>query len=553
MEISSKSTINQQLKPQSAAELLVENTQLKKQLAELQALNQEQKEQILKIQNQMDALLRIIYGRKSERFILPDLDGTQLSLFQQDLPLPAQEEEAQVVTYKRNKAKKQKPVRQPLPDHLPRVIQTIEPPFDTSQMKQIGTEVTEILEVDPATLWVNRIERPIYAFTREDEDGYTEKGVVVAPMPERPINRCIAGTSMLALLCVEKYVDHLPFYRQIQRYTREDVVLKASTMNGWFVKICLLLTALYEALKKEVLQTDYLQADESTLKVQITQPKNAEKKKPPKGKTHTGQLWIYRNPQKNIAFFEYQTSRRKEHPLNTLKGFKGHLQTDDYGGYDCFDKHPDYMAVKCMSHTRRKFEKALKENRPVASLFMVKFQLLYDIERDLKDERPTEQSDEEYYEHRRVMRQQLAVPILADIKILLDDYYNQVLPKRLTGSAIRYALNNWKHLCVYCEHGKLEIDNNLIENLIRPLAIGRKNYLFAGSHEAAQRAAMMYSFFGVCKHHDINPFVWLQDVLERISDHPINKIEELLPHHWKKNQPNYKKVKEEKVKEEVVS
>ena len=288
------------------------------------------------------------------------------------------------------------------------------------------------------------------------------RGVVIAPLPSRPINRCIAGNSVIALICVEKFVDHLPFYRQIQRYIRADVLLKASTINGWFVQVCLLLLVLYEALKKEVLQTDYLQADESSIKVQITQPKNTINKKPPKGKTHTGQLWVYRNPAKNIAFFEYQTSRTKEHPLNTLKDFKGHLQTDDYGGYDCFDKHPDYIAVKCMSHTRRKFEKALKENKPVASLFMVKFQQLYQIKEYLRDKRPAQQSDEAYYAHRKVIRQQLACPILDEIKDLLDKYHDKVLPKRLTGQAIRYALRNWTHLCIYCEEGKLEIDNNLI-------------------------------------------------------------------------------------------
>jgi len=204
-----------------------------------------------------------------------------------------------------------------------------------------------------------RIERPVYAFNKVAQDEDVTEGILVAPMPERPINRCIAGTSV-----------HLPFYRQIQRYKREKVVLKASTINGWFVQVCLLLVSLYEALKKEVLQTNYLQADESSLKVQITQL---------------------------IAFFEYQTSRRKEHPLNTLKDFKGHLQTDDYGGYDCFDKHPNYISVKCMSHARRKFEKALKENKPVAALFMVKFQQLYLIEEQLRENRPADQTQEAFY------------------------------------------------------------------------------------------------------------------------------------------------------------
>ena len=551
----SENTNYQQLSHQKVAELLVENAQLKTQIehqkqcleqqakliADLELFKQQQQEQILKMQHQMDALLRVVYGKKSERFILTPLEVTQLSLFQDHVPQSAPQEEPQIVSYKRNKTKKKPPVRQELPAHLPRVTQIIEPDFDTSQMKRINVEVTEILEVDPAKLWVRRIERPIYAFNTVEEDGFITQGIVVAPMPERFIDRCLAGNSVLTLICVEKFVDHLPFHRQIQRYLRENVTLNASTFNGWFVKTCFRLILLYEALKKEVLQTDYLQADESHIKVQITQKKNTKNKKPPAGNTHKGQLWIYRNPVQNIAFFEYQTSRRKEHPLKTLKDFKGHLQTDDYGGYEYFDRHPDYIAVKCMAHARRKFDEALKENYPVASLFMVEIQKLYDLEEELRQKRPVDQSDEDYYQHRKSVRQEKALPILKKIKTLLDQYHEQVLPKRLTGSAIRYALNNWTHLCEYCEHGKIEIDNNLIENLIRPIAIGRKNYLFAGSHEAAQNAAMMYSFFGVCKHHNINPFNWLLDVLDRINEHPINRINELLPQHWKKNQPNYKK------------
>ncbi len=528
---------------QKEADLFMENAQQKKEneqlLQEVKTLkeqNENQGEHILRMQHQLDALLRIVYGKKSERFLATEADTSQLSLFQseQDAEQASEEPQTQSITYKRRKKAKKPANRQPLPAHLPRIDEVIEPDMDITNMKRIGEEVTEILEVNPAQLWVRRIIRPKYAFIEIQEDGEITDGVVVAPMPERPINRIIAGVSMLALICVEKYVDHLPFYRQIQRYIRADIQLKASTINGWFVKVCILLVPLYDALKKEVLACDYLQGDESSIKVQITQVKNTKNKKPPKGKTHTGQLWGYRNPLKNIAFFEYQTSRKKEHPLRVLKDFIGHLQTDDYGGYDCFDKHPNYIAVKCWAHARRKFKDALKENRPVASLFMIKIQQLYKIEDDLRNDRPEGQSQADFYAQRKKQRQALVTPILEDIKVLLDKYKDQVLPKRLTGKAIRYTLNNWTHLCLYAQEGKLEIDNNLIENLIRPIAIGRKNYLFAGSHTAAQRAAMMYSFFGVCKHHGVNPFLWLKDVLEQIADHPVNKVAELLPQHWKK-------------------
>lgn len=543
MKIAIQHTDFQSITPEQVAALTLENAPLKaalEQLNEQTKLVAQQAEQILHLKHQIDELLRALFGRKSERFIASNLPEEQLSLFEQP-PVEAQtSEETEKISYTRKitKPTPKQPIRRPLPDHLPRIPEVIEPPFDTTGMKRLPDVITEILEVNPAKLWVRQIIRPQYAFISQQADGEIKENIIIAPMPSRPLEKIIAGISVLALICVEKFVDHLPFYRQIQRYTREGVLLKASTINDWFVGICNLLIPLYNALKKEVKKTNYLQADETHYNVQITQLKNDNQKKPPKGKTHRGQLWLYRNPQDNLAYFEYQSTRQQQHPLRALEGFHGHLQTDDYVGYAMFDRHPNFISIKCHAHVRRKFEEALMENRPVAELFLIRYQKLYAIERELQENRLAEQSQEDFYAQRQTVRQEKSLPILEEIKKLLDQYQHQVLPKRKSGIAVNYALKNWSHLLEYIKDGKLEIDNNGTENLIRPLAIGRKNYLFAGSNDAAQRAAMMYSFFAVCKQHQVNPLSWLIYVLEHISEYPVKNIADLLPHNWKKAQSN---------------
>jgi hypothetical protein len=275
---------------------------------------------------------------------------------------------------------------------------------------------------------------------------------------------------------------------------------------------------LYEALRKEVTASDYLHADETPIKV-------LDKDK--KGETHRGFYWVYHNSIDGLVLFDYQTGRGREGPKEVLKDFKGHLQTDGYSAYEFFKEQQqegaDITVLHCMAHARRKFYEALSNDQPRAEHALTEIGKLYDVERSAK---------EMNNEQRLALRKQEAVPVLESLGKWMKEQYLEVLPKSTIGKALGYSIERWKELMIYAEDGKLNIDNNPVENSIRPVAVGRKNYLFAGSHQAAQRSAMLYSLLGTCKLHGINPFHWLKEVLQTIPNHTINKVNDLLPHNW---------------------
>jgi len=360
---------------------------------------------------------------------------------------------------------------------------------------------------------VRRYVRPRYV--SEEEDFY------MAPLPNRPIDKGIPGPGLLAQILMDKFVDHLPVYRQVQRYERLGTKLSESTLGGWLSSTCELLDPLYDALRTYVLGQSYLQADESPIPV-------LDKKK--KGKTHRGYQWAYHSVEAKLVFFDYQPGRGREGPKECLKDFSGYLQTDGYEAYEWINaQRDDITLLHCMAHARRYFEKALDSDADRASYALSEIQKLYAIERHA---RQANLSDEQ----RGVLRQQQATSVLEDLHTWLLEQAATVLPKSLIGKAVAYSLRRIKTLSLYTTDGRLEIDNNLIENTIRPIALGRKNYLFAGSHAAAQRIAVFYSLLGSCKLHDIEPYSYLKDILERLPNHPIIEIDQLLPHRWKPQQ-----------------
>jgi transposase len=450
--------------------------------------------QVSQMQFQIDQMNRLLYGAKRERFI-SSTDKNQLSL-----PFEVEQEEdpekdQEVITYVREKKKrKEHPGRVALPSHLPVEEIILEPEEDTSSMKCIGKEVTDQLELVPAKLYIKRIIRPKYiAVTDESQEKH--KGVI-AELPVFPIEKGIAGPGLLAQIMVDKFVDHLPVYRQIERFKREDIKLASSTINGWQESICNLLEPLYDTLKHRVLSQGYLQVDETPIPV-------LDKQK--KGKTHRGYHWIYHSPLEKTVLFDYNTGRSREGPAKLLRDFKGYLQTDGYTVYDLFAKRKDITHVNCMVHARRGFEKALPYDKKRAEYAMDMFQKLYAIEQKAREDNLSPQD-------RHTLR--------------LDQSSE---PKSPLGKATAYCIPRWDSLLAYLEDGNLEIDNNLAENAIRPIPLGRKNYLFAGSHRGAERAAMMYSFFGTCKKLDVNPYQWLRKVLEVIPTHKVNRLTDLLP------------------------
>lgn len=456
---------------------------------------------------QLAELKRMIFGSKSERFV--PISSNQLGLFSQAPVDSPSEEEKQLVEFKRKKSSKikQVPVRTAIPSHLPRVEEIIEPQEKSQGSEKIGEEITEILEYTPGKLFVRKIIRPKYR---------TSEGITIGELPTLPIPKSNAGASLLSHILVSKFIDHLPFYRQIQIFKRQNFTLASSTIGNWFNQTTQLLEPLYDVLEKEALDTDYLQVDESPIGVQDSHKSGA---------LHQGYQWVYRNPVKRLILFKYHSSRSKKVPQEVLKNYSGYLQTDGYAAYQNLKTQGNITLLGCMAHTRRYFEKALDNDHKRASYALELIQQLYAIERKCK-ERLLQADVKQRY------RQKYALPILRQMKHWLDDNLQQVLPKSSIGKAIAYAIKMWDKLERYILDARLEIDNNLIENSIRPLALGRKNYLFAGSHKAAQNIAMMYSFFASCKVNEVNPLEWLTHTLEKILDHKANKLAELLPHNF---------------------
>ncbi|MEA2104093.1 MAG: IS66 family transposase [Candidatus Cloacimonadota bacterium] len=489
-------------------------TNLENKYTNLETQNVSLESKVSRMQFQIDQLTRLLFGVKRERFISNENHNQMELPFDVEQTKPEPEKTEEISYTRKKKERKNHPGRLPLPDHLPVEEIIIEPKEDTSGMKYIGKEVTDQLELVPAKLFIKRFIRPKY-IKPEDNESLNFKGVI-AELPVFPIEKGIAGSGLLAQIIIDKYVDHLPIYRQIQRFARENVRIPSNTINGWQDAISRLLAPLFEKQKQLVLRQGYLQVDETPIKV-------LDKRL--KGKCHQGYYWVYNSPIQNAVLFDYRKGRGREGPKQMLKDFKGYLQSDGYSVYDWFGKKEHITLLNCWAHARRYFEKALNYDKAAKDV-LLKIQKLYAIERFAKN---MELSTNE----RKEIRLEHSLPILNELSKWMIDNLSKHLPKSPMGEALRYTIPRWDNLMAYLYDGTLEIDNNLVENAIRPNALGRKNYLFAGSHESAQRAAMFYSFFGTCKRNDINPFDWLKNVLDRIPEHKANKLNELLPQNWK--------------------
>lgn len=466
------------------------------------------KHQVGRMQDELKELKRLIFGSKRERFV-PGQAPEQGTLF--DLPekgvTPVPQEK---ITYTRAKTQpKQQPLRTELPAHLPRRESIIEPSDKPEGARKIGETVTEILQYEPAEMYVERIVRP--KFIKATDDERTE--VAIADLPSLPIPKGNAGAGLLAHLLISKYVDHLPFYRQRKMFKRQGVEIAESTMNGWFSQTCWLLEPLYESLKAKLLEQSYLMADETPAPVQT-------KDKP--GATHKGYYWVYYSPLGKLALFDYRKGRGRDGPDTMLQNFSGYLQTDGYTAYENLSNRDNITLLACMAHGRRYFEKARGNDPERAEQALQYYQRLYAIERRARDEALDSEAI-------RMLRQREAVPVLQQMEAWMKDALPQLPPQHAIAQAINYNLKLWPRLERYVEDGRLYIDNNLVENSIRPVALGRKNYLFAGSHKAAQNAAMIYSLLATCKMNEVEPFQWLRETLSVLPDYPANRIHELLP------------------------
>lgn len=492
-------------------------------VAEKEATIKQMESQMAEMQLQIDQLKRLYFGAKRERFVKNKDDDKQLTL-PFDVPEQADpEKDEEVITYVRSKQKrKNHPGRLTLPSHLPVKEIVLQPEEDTTGMKCIGKEVTDQLELKPAKLYIKRFIRPKY-IKPTDEEGLNHEGVI-AKLPDFPIEKGMAGPGLLAQIIIDKFVDHLPVYRQIERFKRENIKIASSTINGWQEAVCNLLEPLYNTLKHRVLSQGYLQVDETPIQVLDKSKKN---------KPFQGYHWIYYSPIEKTVLFDYRNGRSRAGPVKLLKNFKGYLQTDGYNVYDIFDKNPDITPLNCMAHARRGFEKALPYDKEKAEYAMLMFQQLYDVECQARE-------DNMPASLRYELRLDKSLPILNELGKWMAHTYKTVLPKSALGKALAYCIPRWDKLMAYLNDGMLEIDNNLAENSIRPIALGRKNYLFAGSDRGAERAAMYYSFFGTCLKNKVNPFDWLKYVLQVIPSYKVSRLTELLPQNYLVMQDNTK-------------
>lgn len=472
----------------------------------LLAQNTELRTENLYLKQELANLKRMIFGNKSERHI--GGDPSQLVLGLDVKAQEPKEKETEQITYSRNKPeiKNGSAIRLALPAHLHREEHIIEPQEDTTGARKIGEVITEVLEYTPGKFYVEKYVRPKYILPKEEK-------IVIGELPSLPIPRGNAGAGLLSHLLISKFTDHLPFYRQVQQFKRQDIDIAESTISGWFSAACRLLEPLYDKLVEKTKASSYLMADETPIPVQT-------KDKP--GSTHKGYHWVYYSPLEKLVCFDYRKGRGREGPDEFLRHFRGMLQTDGYNAYDVYEKREGITLHGCMAHARRKFESA-KDNDPSRAEYVLEhMQKLYMTERKAREEGLS-------YEQRKLLRTQESLPVLEDLEKWMKEQLPEVLPKSSIGQAMTYSLGLWPRLIRYVNNGEVEIDNNLIENSIRPVALGRKNYMFAGSHEAAQQAAMMYSFLGTCKINGVEPFEWLKNTLSRLPDQSIQKLEDLLP------------------------
>lgn len=468
----------------------------------------EHEAEIMYLKQELAQLKRMIFGSKSERHIGSDPSQLSLGLGADPVELAEKEKETEQITYSRGKTdnKKGSAIRLALPAHLHRQEHIIEPEENITGARKIGEVVTEILEYTPGKFYVERYVRPKYVLPKEGK-------IVIGELPSLPIPRGNAGAGLLAHLLISKFVDHLPFYRQVQQFKRQDIDIAESTISGWFSASCRLLEPLYDRLVSRARGSSYLMADETPIPVQT-------KDKP--GSTHKGYHWVHYAPLEKLVCFDYRKGRGRDGPDEFLELFRGMLQTDGYGAYSIYEKKDGITLFGCMAHARRKFESA-KDNDPKRAEYVLeRMRMLYMTEREARE-------NDMSFEQRKELRIKQSLPVLQGLEKWMKEQLPDVLPKSTIGEAISYTLGLWNRLTRYVDNGEVEIDNNLIENSIRPVALGRKNYMFAGSHEAAQQAAMIYSFLGTCRINNVEPLAWMKDVLQRIQDQSIQKLDELLP------------------------
>jgi transposase len=460
----------------------------------------------------VDKLRHVLFGARSEKIVVK-LEQLELELEEEEAAYAELEAAAERLSSAQEP--KTRPQRKPLPEHLSREVITHAPDRDCcpgcgGHLRQFGEDVSEQLEYIPDSFKVIRHVRPKFSCTGCDR-------VVEAPAPSRPIERGLAGPGLLAHVIVSKFSDHLPLYRQSEIYARQGVEISRSTLAGWVGGASDLLGPLVDAIQKHVLAGRKLHADDTPMPVLA----------PGNGKTKTGRLWTYvrddrpaGDPSAPAVWFAYSADRKGEHPRQHLQTFRGALQADAYAGFHHLYGERIYEAA-CWAHARRKFHEIhVVHASPTTTEALARIGALYAIEDEIRG-RPAGL--------RLSIRQTRAKPLLEELRTWMEKAQRSLSSKSETAGAIRYALSRWCALTRYIDDGMLEIDNSAAERALRAVALGRKNFLFAGSDCGGERAAAMYSLIGSAKLNGLDPELYLRTVLARIADYPVSRIRDLLP------------------------
>jgi transposase len=461
-------------------------------------------------------LLQAKTGRKSEQ-----LSREQLALFAAelglDLPEPEESDDSEEEPPRASASGSGKPRgRKPLPRHLKR--ERIEHDLPEPEkhcghcdqdLRRIGEEVSERYEYLPAQMKV--IEDACFTYA-------CACTVKTAGKPAQPIEKSTASASLLAQVIVAKYADHLPLHRQAKMFARHGVELSDQTLCGWTAQCATLLEPLYERLKRFVLASKIVGTDDTPVKVLDRKLPQARK----------GRIWPYVGDREHVAaVYDYTATRERAGPEEFLKHYRGHLQADAYVAYDAFFTKPErgMVEVGCWAHARRHFHNALESDPSCMRTVLLLIAQMYGVERTAR-ERGLRAED------LRLLRQQGSRPVLDRLHAYLLEIQERLLPKSEAGQAVSYTLKNWTALTRYCENPDLSIDNNHTERALRCFAVGRANWTFFGSDRGGKTAAVLRSFITSCELVKVDPFAWFRDVLSRIADHPITKLDELLPHRW---------------------
>jgi transposase len=474
------------------------------------------KDEIETLKLQIAKLRRQTFGRSSEK-VAAEIEQLELALGALEADRAEREAQDEHKTAQGPSREKRKPVRKPLPDHLPRETVVHEGPCACpacgGSLSKLGEDVTEILEVTKQFKVIRHVRPKLSCRSCET--------ISQPPMPSQPIARGLAGPGLLAHVLIGKYCDHLPLYRQSEMFARDGIDLDRSTLAGWVGQCAALMRPLIDALAKDVMASSVLHGDDTPVPVLD----------PGRGKTKEGRLWAYvrderphAGPTPPAAIYFYSPDRKGERPQTHLKDFTGVLHADGYAGFNRLFESGRIAEAACWAHARRKFFDVFEATKsPIAEEALARIRALYDIEEDISGRPAVERA-------RR--RQADSKPKLEALRAWAEATLPKLSGKSDLAKAFRYMLSRWESLNRFLDDGRLQIDNNEAERAMRGVALGRKNYLFAGSDRGGERAAAIYALVETAKLNGLNPEEYLRDVLARIADHPVNRIAELLPWNW---------------------